>query len=57
MATYQHVLPGMGANAATRFADLINNQPVDDTDPGEDQKLQATEPSDKQEPPDGLPNR
>ena len=57
MATYQHVLPGMGAIAATRFADLISNQPVDDTDPADDENPQLTESAVQQEPPERLPNR
>ena len=32
MATYQHVLPGMGANAAAQFDRLVNPDPVDQTD-------------------------
>ena len=37
MATYQHVLPGMGADAANRFAALIaTERDHTDDNPGED---------------------
>ena len=42
MATYQHVLPGMSAKAATDFANLIH--PVDNQQANTDTKPQFTAP-------------
>ena len=36
MATYQHVLPGMGADAASRFAALLTTHRDDAADRTED---------------------
>ena len=38
MATYQHVLPGMGADAANRFAALIATRRDDPQEGPEDER-------------------
>ena len=53
--TYQHLLPGMSAEAAHRFADLI--KPVDDTQPDPTRKHQVTSHADREQQRSHLPDR
>ena len=46
--TYQHLLPGMSAEAAHRFADLI--KPVDDDQPHPTASHQVTGHADRERP-------
>ena len=55
MATYQHVLPGMSADAAHRFADLI--KPVDDQRGPNGAAHQLRAPGDRHGTTKRLPNR
>ena len=55
MATYQHVLPGMSAKAASEFANLIH--PVDAQPANTDAKPQVTEPNELQADQKPLPDR
>ena len=55
MATYQHVLPGMSAKAATDFANLIH--PVDDQPDDSDAKHQLTDSEEQCIDPKRLPDR
>lgn len=55
MATYQHVLPGMSAKAATDFANLIH--PVDNQPANTDTKPQLTATEDHDVDQKRLPDR
>jgi hypothetical protein len=55
MATYQHILPGMRAKAASDFATLIH--PVDNEPAGEHHKPQATGPAATTRDTERLPDR
>lgn len=55
MATYQHLLPGMSAQAAHDFAALI--YPVDNTSTAEHDKPQVTAPDHHPSAPQRLPDR
>jgi hypothetical protein len=55
MATYQHVLPGMSAKAATDFANLIH--PVDNQPANTDAKHQITDSEEHSTDQKRLPDR
>ncbi|MEO6492570.1 MAG: site-specific integrase, partial [Ilumatobacteraceae bacterium] len=55
MATYQHLLPGMSAQAAHDFATLI--YPVDDTTSADDAKRQLKAPDQPSSTAERLPDR